>query len=135
MAWQKGASGNPSGRKPGKSDNTKLRESITSAVPDIITMLVEQAKGGDVGAARLLLERCIAPIKAMEQPQIVPIPSSGSLTDKGHAVLQSVSAGEIAPAQGAALIGAIGQLARVAEIDQLTKRIEALEAQKNGINP
>ena len=42
-------------------------------------------------------------------------------------MLTSVAAGELAPEQGAALVGAIGTLARVAELDELTARIEALE--------
>lgn len=49
-------------------------------------------------------------------------------TAQGRAVLSAVAAGELAPGQGAALLGAIGTLARVTEIDDLTARIEKLEA-------
>ena len=42
-------------------------------------------------------------------------------------MLNAVSAGALAPAQGSQLIAAIGALARVAEIDELTARITALE--------
>ena len=42
-------------------------------------------------------------------------------------MLASVAAGELAPGQGAALLGAIGTLARVSEVDELARRIEALE--------
>jgi len=42
-------------------------------------------------------------------------------------VLRAVSNGLLAPGQGAALLGAIGALARVAEIDELTQRIAKLE--------
>ena len=51
----------------------------------------------------------------------------GTLTDQGRAVLASVAAGELAPGQGAALLGAIGTLARVAEFDELNARIKFLE--------
>jgi hypothetical protein len=54
-----------------------------------------------------------------------------SLTAKASAVLSAVSAGNLAPGQGSQLITAISQLARVAEIDELTARITALEARKN----
>ena len=53
----------------------------------------------------------------------------GSLTDRGRAVLASVAAGELGPSAGAALLGAIGTLARLTEIDELTQRITALEQQ------
>ena len=43
--------------------------------------------------------------------------------------LASVAAGELAPGQGAALLGAIGTLARVTELDELAARITVLEQQ------
>lgn len=42
-------------------------------------------------------------------------------------MLASVVAGDLALGQGAALLTAIGTLARVAEIDELSARIAALE--------
>ena len=87
-----------------------------------------QALEGDTAAARLLLERAIAPLKAAEQPQALTLPD-GTLTDQGRAVLASVASGELAPGQGAALLGAIGTLARVAEVDELAARITFLEQQ------
>ena len=81
---------------------------------------------GYVHPARLLLERAIAPLKAAEQSQALSLPD-GTLTEQGRAVLASVASGELAPGQGAALLGAIGTLARVTEIDELARRIEVLE--------
>ncbi|MBK8664993.1 MAG: hypothetical protein IPN21_03505 [Burkholderiales bacterium] len=78
-------------------------------------------------AARLLLERAVAPLRAMEPAQALTLPD-GTLTEQGRAVLAAVAAGELAPGQGSALLSAIGALARVAEIDELVRRIEALEA-------
>lgn len=43
----------------------------------------------------------------------------------------AVSAGALAPGQGSQLIAAIGALARVAEIDELTARITALEVKRH----
>ena len=42
-------------------------------------------------------------------------------------VMAAVSAGDLAPSQGAALVGALGALARVAEVDELAARVAALE--------
>lgn len=128
--WKPGESGNPKGRKPGTGEVPKIRAAIAAQVPALLAQLTTQALAGDVGAARLLLERAIAPLKAAEQPQALSLPD-GTLTEQGRAVLASVAAGELAPGQGAALLGAIGQLARVAEVDELTRRIEALE-EKHG---
>ena len=125
-AWKPGQSGNPQGRKPGTGEVAKLRAAIAGNVPAILESLTTAALAGDVGAARLLLERVIAPLKAAEQAQPLHLPD-GTLTDQGRAVLAAVAAGELAPGQGAALLGAIGSLARVAEIDELAARITALE--------
>ena len=124
--WKPGESGNPKGRAPGSGEVAKLRAAIAGRVPEILDKLMTQALEGDTSAARLLLERAVAPLRAAEQPQAVKL-TGDSLTDQGRAVLASVAAGELAPGQGAALLGAIGQLCRVAEVDELTRRIEALE--------
>lgn len=131
-AWKPGQSGNPAGRPRGSGEVAQIRAAISDKVPAIMEALLSQALAGDTSAARLLLERSIAPLKAVEPPQPLTLPD-GSLTEQGRAVLASVAAGELAPGQGAALLGAIGALARVAEIDELAARVAALES-KNG-NP
>ena len=125
-AWKPGQSGNPKGRPPGTGEVAKMRAAIADRVPQLLAAMMARALDGDVGAARLLLERAIAPLKAAEQVQALSLPD-GTLTDQGRAVLASVAAGELAPGQGAALLGAIGTLARVSEVDELARRIEALE--------
>lgn len=126
-AWKPGQSGNPTGRKPGTGEVAKIRAAIADKVPDILNALLARALEGDTGAARLLLERTVAPLKAVEPAQALSLPD-GTLTEQGRAVLASVAAGELAPGQGAALVGAIGALARVAEVDELAQRVAALEA-------
>jgi hypothetical protein len=119
-----GQSGNPAGRKPGTGEVAKIRAAINDRVPELLAKALE----GDVGAARLLLERAVAPLKAAEQAEPISLPE-GSLTDQGRAVLRAVAAGQLAPGQGAALLGAIGTLARVTEIDELEARLTKLETQ------
>jgi hypothetical protein len=127
-SWKPGQSGNPAGRPPGVGEIGKLRAAIGERVPELLAAMMVKALEGDVGAARLLLERAVAPLKAAEQAESISLPD-GSLTDQGRAVLRAVAAGELAPGQGAALLGAIGTLARVTEIDELNARITKLENQ------
>ena len=128
--WKPGQTGNPKGRPPGVSVITKMRESLAGDVPDILAGLVAAAKGGDVQAARLILERVLPALKPAEQVQALSLPN-GTLTEQGRAVLSAVARGELAPSQGAALLGAIGTLARVTEIDELSARITKLEGAQN----
>ncbi|MDP1637534.1 MAG: DUF5681 domain-containing protein [Candidatus Nitrotoga sp.] len=130
--WKAGESGNPSGRKPGTGEVAKLRDSIASHLPAIITQLVTKAKQGDSQAARLLLERVLPPIKPIEQPTMLILPNDGTLTAKAAAVLTAAAAGVLAPGQAAQLITALGTLAKITEVDELAARITALEAMKNG---
>ena len=125
-AWKPGQSGNPKGRPAGTGEVAKVRAAIAARVPELLAAMMTRALDGDVGAARLLLERSVAPLKAAEQPQALTLPN-GTLTDQGRAVMAAVAAGELAPGQGAALLGAIGTLARVAEIDELAARVAELE--------
>jgi hypothetical protein len=124
--WKAGESGNPAGRKPGTGEVAKIRAAIAKRLPELLDKLMIQAMEGDTAAARLLLERAVAPLKAIEQPQALSLPN-GTLTEQGRAVLAAVAAGELAPGQGAQLVAAIGTLARVAEIDELAARVAALE--------
>ena len=129
--WKPGQSGNPKGRSPGSGEVAKIRAAIAAEVPAILKTLVEQALAGDTQAARLLLERTVPALKPAEQAQAIALPD-GSLTEQGRAILAAVAAAELAPGQGAQLLSAIGSLARVAEIDELAQRIEALEKQQEG---
>ena len=130
--WKAGQSGNPKGRPPGVSAVTKMRESLAGDVPEILAGLVTAAKGGDVQAARLILERVLPPLKGVEQPVTLSLPDGGTLTAKADAMLCAAADGQIAPGQAAQLISALGAMARVAEIDELAKRIEKLEEKQNG---
>ena len=125
-AWKPGQFGNPKGRPAGTGEVATLHAAIADRAPEPLAAMMARALDGDVGAARLLLERAIAPLKAAEQSQALSLPD-GTLTEQGRAVLAAVAAGELAPGQGAALLGAIGTLARVAEVDELARRIEVLE--------
>jgi Family of unknown function (DUF5681) len=126
--WIPGQTGNPKGRPPGQSEITRLRASLAADVPEILAGLVMAAKGGDVQAARLILERILPPVKPIEQAVALQLPAGGTLTAKASAVLSAAAAGDLAPGQAAQLIAALGTLAKISEVDELAARIDKLEA-------
>lgn len=125
--WKPGQSGNPAGRRPGSGEVAQTRAAMAAHVPALVEMLVQRALAGDVAAARLLLERTIAPLKASEEAATLALPD-GTLTEQGRFVLAAVAAGELAPGQGTALLASLGTLAKLIEADELERRIAALEA-------
>ena len=127
--FQPGQSGNPAGRKPGTGEIARLRAAISKHVPAILDSMVEQAKAGDVQAARLLLERALAPLKAQETAQALALPDDGTLTEQARAVLAAVANGQLAPGQGSQLLSGIATMARVVVIDELADRVARLEQQ------
>ena len=68
MPWKQGQSGNPKGR-PRKSQKSmaQLRSQISEHLPDVIAVLANAAKDGDVQAARILVERCVPSMRALDQ--------------------------------------------------------------------
>src|SRR5688572_19184713 len=93
--WKPGQSGNPSGRLPGTGEVAKLRAGIADSIPDILEKLTEAAKAGDVQAARLLLERVLPPIKAIQLPAPVEMPHLGTLADQARAILGAATRGDL----------------------------------------
>jgi hypothetical protein len=129
--WKPGESGNAAGRPPGSGAVAKLRAGIEAHVPEIIDKLVQQAKEGDAGAARLLLERVVPALKPTEQPAPIDMPD-GSLADQARAVVHAAADGDLAPAQAAQIVTALGGVAKIIETTELVRRIEALEARNQG---
>jgi hypothetical protein len=65
----------------------------------------------------------------MEPATPISLPQ-GSLTDRANSVLAGLADGILNPSQAAQLLQALGAVAKVQEVDELARRIEALE-QKN----
>ena len=124
--WMVGASGNPLGRPSGTGHVARLRAELTLELPGILESLIRQAKGGDVAAIRVVLDRVIPPLKAVDAPLSLQLPEGG-FTTQGRAIVASAASGEVSAQEAAQLIGAISNLARVEVLDELVKRVERLE--------
>ena len=126
--FAKGHSGNPKGRPPSLSP--ELRERLDKATPDIIDKIVEKALDGDLAAAKIILDRT-APVPK-QSSATVTIPNLGSdsttLVEKAGAILGSVASGNCPADVGAVLMQSVTALAKVIEVDELERRITALEA-------
>lgn len=124
--FRKGRSGNPAGRKPGSVDKrTRYRQAFEANADALIATVVKSALEGDTTAQRLCLERIVPSLKAVDS--LVTLPTGGSLSDQGRIVLQAVANGDITPNEGEAVFRNLTAQARITELSELEKRIEALE--------
>ena len=131
MAFKKGQSGNPAGKPKGAvSKMTKLRQSIEADLPDIIAAVTEQAKAGDMAACKLLMDRVMPALRPTDQPVTLPL-AGADLGADGRAVVSAVGDGSVTPETGAKLLQGLSSLARITEVDELVRRIEALEKSIN----
>ena len=125
--WKPGQSGNPSGRPKGIPDKrTQWRKAIEDRGDDLIKRAVELALEGDTQALRLCLERAVPAYKP--KSEAVEFELSGeSLTERAESILTAISEGKLDPATGQSLIAATAQLAKLVEIDEIERRVAALE--------
>ena len=127
MKWQSGQSGNPGGRKPGSGKIDKLRAALGKELPEVLEALVAQAKAGDTGAIKLILERTVPALRPVDAPTVLNLPAEGGLADQGRAVLLALAAGQLPVNQATGILHAMAGLARLKELEELERRLAALE--------
>jgi Family of unknown function (DUF5681) len=111
--FQKGKSGNPAGRPKRADSNIQLRTQIQVGLPGVIEMLLKKANGGDLQAAKILLERVLPPLKPQLTPAPVQLPE-GDTPSQLQFLLEAASQGHI-PIEYAAELARIVQLKQIAQ--------------------
>jgi dihydrodipicolinate synthase/N-acetylneuraminate lyase len=125
-SWQPGQCGNPKGRPKGARDRrSNLRCGLLKEVPAILKTLAAAAKGGDIQAAKLILERTLPALKTAAET--LTRPGADTPASQGRTVLGACAQGDISPDEAATLMQAISAQARVVEVEELTQRVQALE--------
>ena len=133
--FQKGNRANPNGRPAGSRNAATLAlDAIADgAAPEVLEKLVEAARSGDLKAMDMLLSR-VWPVRK-GRPVTLNLPAiktTEDLVSAMGAVADAVAGGEITPDEGAAVASVLEAKRRTIETADLAKRIEALEAGRNG---
>ena len=128
--WQTGMkSPNPKGRPPGISDRrTKISQAFLDDAHDIAKVIITKALKGDLQAASLVLSRVVPLLKARAEKVAFNLDPDAPLTNQAQAVLVAVAAGDVDPETGKLLIDSIGAFAGLRQVDELSARLDAIEA-------
>ena len=128
--FKKGQSGNPKGKPKGvRNKATLAAEILLDGEAETITRkAIELAKGGDITAIRMCLERILPPRK--DRPIVVDLPDVDSLADLKEAyaaVVRDVANGELTPDQGRTLSDLLESYRRTIETSEIEQRLATLE--------
>ena len=97
MTFKKGQSGNPAGMRKGTvNKRSQLAKLFEPHAPDLIAKAVELAKGGDVQALRLCLDKIIP--KAEHSPIDIELPEEinlANISETKGTILRAVIDGKI----------------------------------------
>ncbi len=128
--FTKGCSGNPRGRRPGtRNHSTVMCERLMSADCEEITKaVVAMAKGGNLMAAKIIMDRLVPPRR--DRPCEFDLPKIATAADAAQAMavlLAAVAKGDVTPGEAAEIAKLIETFTRTLEIADLEARVARLE--------
>lgn len=132
--FKKGQSGNPAGRPVGSRNRTTiaLEQLFDGEAEAISRKAIEMAKGGDLGAMRLCLDRIISPRK--DRPVVnFEMPSIETPADAAKAaasLMGAVAEGLLTPGEAAELCKLVENYVRAIEVADHEVRLSKLEKQE-----
>ena len=129
MKWQTGQSGNPGGRKPGSGKIDKLRAALAKELPEVLEALIAQAKAGDTGAIKLVLERTVPALRPVDAPVKIPGKrGKDSMQDRIEGITDLMLSGELPASVAASLLDVLTARAKMVELADLQQQVAELKA-------
>lgn len=129
--WQKGQSGNPRGRPPGRPDaRTKITRALLDDGHAVARVVIEAALEGDLQACNIILARIAPALRPEAQPVQFEFDPTASTVAQVEAILAAVASGAVPVDLGKQLIESVKALADVRAVEELEARLEALEAKQ-----
>jgi hypothetical protein len=128
--FQPGQSGNPAGKPRGARHKTTLlaEKLMQDDAADVVKKVIEAAKGGDMTAARIVLDR-IAPARR-DNPVTFELPKIERSADAANAmgaILAAVADGAMTPGEAAEIGKLLDNYIKTLEATEFEARLRALE--------
>lgn len=133
--FKPGQSGNPAGKPRGARHRiTQLAQDLLeSEAEEVVRSVIDAAKGGDMAACRVVIERILPARKSRPVNLDLPkIQSADDVVQAMSAVVAAVADGEIDPDEAETVARVIEVKRRSLETASLEERIKALENGRKG---
>jgi hypothetical protein len=130
--FQKGRSGNPSGRPEGSRNKATIvaQKLLDGQAEALVQKAINQALTGDTICLRICLERLVPPRK--DAPLCVTLPKVETPMDLPKAtaaILEAVAKGDLTPSEGQTLAGILENHRKSLELADIEQRLSQLEEQ------
>ena len=124
------------GNKYGKGRPAGSRNQATLALEKmmaddgaaVVQAILDAAKGGDMTAARIIVDRIVPPRK--DRPVVVDLPkieSAADIPQATTAILEATAAGDLTPSEGAALVNMVEAHRKALETAELAADVKMLK--------
>ena len=126
-----GVSGNPAGKKPGTRNRTSrvAQKMMADDCEAVVRAVVNAAKGGDMTAARLVLDRIAPPCRGRPvRLDLPPIVSAADLVTALAAVADAMARGVLSAEEAQSAATVLEHHRKAVETLDLERRIAAIEA-------
>jgi Family of unknown function (DUF5681) len=127
--FQKGQSGNPSGRPKGIQPRATVmaRQLLETRLTAVTKAVLEKAESGDISAARLIFDRLLPVSSTRVEIALPPMKTAEDASKASDMVLAAMTRGEITIEDGLRLLAAIEARVRIMEATEWERGLRALE--------
>ena len=136
MAFKKGVSGNPSGRKKGVPNKRGVIAGVLDKISTekgldvkqaIIEKLIDSALDGDTQSIKLIMDRLEPAYKPVSPPISLDARLPSDNIKRAEKLLDLTAQGKILPDETKMLIDGMKSVLQIKEFTEMEQRIEALE--------
>ena len=128
MAFQKGKSGNPRGKKPGTKNKTL--QLFRSSDEQLQRKVLEMALSGDLAAMKIVADRLWPRLRA-EAAHISIDVVSNDVAEQGRAIIDAALSGKITTDVGRDLLASLYAQAKIVEAAEFEARLNKLEEHRD----